>query len=464
MAKYLGDYKEDDALFFFWDSNDRDGASITRGVNGEVRVYKDDGVGQSTAGVTDTEDFDGLTGVHHVKIDLSADAFYAKAADYTVVLQGSTIDTEVVNAVLATFSIENRASILGIGDMKTTLTAIQATLTGIEGSGFATTDHSLVALRNFFVVEGLAQTISSYDRATSIGRMLQCIRQVLDEPAENVKYTDQQLLSYARSAWSTVIQDLFNVADNPIVLRFDITVSSAAQEYVLPPIVGEILELAKIDSDTDLYLWEEVPSSRWNPAGPGFIIEGNVIRFSPKWQETHTLRLTFIPTGDMTVHTGDTTTFTATTVTMDDSPTTGALDLRENGYAGAILRILSATWGGGEKQHVQERVVSSYDATTRVATVSPAFNPVPSAGTLTYEIVPMLYNLLEMTVCFYTASMLLAIEGPARKQAAVEKKYAEMLRALRLRVANIENRIGDRFQHDTPQNRNYGPWNLGFWS
>ena len=108
MAAYLGDFVEDAALHFLWSTNGADGASITRSTNGEVRVYKANGVGQSTAGVTDTEDFDGLTGVHACTIDLSADAFYAVANNYTVVLQGAVIDTKTVNAVLAHFSIENR--------------------------------------------------------------------------------------------------------------------------------------------------------------------------------------------------------------------------------------------------------------------------------------------------------------------------------------------------------------------
>jgi hypothetical protein len=108
MGPYLGDFKEDSTVYFCWDTNDKDGASITRATNGTVKVYKDDGTGESTAGITDTEDFDGITGVHNCKIDLGADAFYAAGHDYSVVLTGATIDGETVNAVLATFSIEAR--------------------------------------------------------------------------------------------------------------------------------------------------------------------------------------------------------------------------------------------------------------------------------------------------------------------------------------------------------------------
>ncbi len=105
---YLGDYKEDGTLYFCWSTNDKDGASITRSTNGTIKVYKDDGTTESTVGITDIEDFDSLTGIHNCKIDLDSDAFYAPGHDYAVVLAGATIDGKSVNAVLATFSIENR--------------------------------------------------------------------------------------------------------------------------------------------------------------------------------------------------------------------------------------------------------------------------------------------------------------------------------------------------------------------
>lgn len=110
MGPYLGDYNEDATVDFIWDSNDSAGASITRATDGTISVYKANGTSQSVAGITDTEDFDSLTGIHHLRIDLNADAFYATANDYNVVLSAATIDGQTVNAVLATFSIENRFS------------------------------------------------------------------------------------------------------------------------------------------------------------------------------------------------------------------------------------------------------------------------------------------------------------------------------------------------------------------
>jgi len=104
---YLGDYASGSTVHFMWSTNAADGSSITRTTDGTVSVYKADNVTQTTTGVTDTEDFDSLTGIHHCKI-VTSDAFYVTATDYTVVLSAATIDGKTVNAVLAHFSIQNR--------------------------------------------------------------------------------------------------------------------------------------------------------------------------------------------------------------------------------------------------------------------------------------------------------------------------------------------------------------------
>lgn len=125
---YLGDYLAGTTVDFMWSTNGADGASITRATNGTVSVYKANNTTQTTTGVTDTEDFDSLTGIHHCRIATS-DAFYATGNDYMVVLSGATIDGKSVNAVLALFSIENRNT--------------KANLTHISGSAVSTSTAQL---------------------------------------------------------------------------------------------------------------------------------------------------------------------------------------------------------------------------------------------------------------------------------------------------------------------------------
>lgn len=134
---YLGDYAEDETVYFLWSTNDSSGASITRATDGTVSVYKDNGTTQSTAGVTDTEDFDSLTGVHACTIDLSSNVFYAIGADYSVVLSASTIDGQTVNTPLAHFSIENRTS-FPKADFPTNFSSL-----GIESDGDLTKVNTL---------------------------------------------------------------------------------------------------------------------------------------------------------------------------------------------------------------------------------------------------------------------------------------------------------------------------------
>jgi hypothetical protein len=107
MGPYLGDYAKNAIIFFTWDTNGGNGASINPTVAGTISVYKDDDLVQSVAGITDTRAFDGIVGLHNVKID-TANAFYSVGHDYHVILSAATIDTQVVNATLAEFSIENR--------------------------------------------------------------------------------------------------------------------------------------------------------------------------------------------------------------------------------------------------------------------------------------------------------------------------------------------------------------------
>ena len=108
--QYLGDYTEDYAtLNFKFSTHKADGTPATLSGTPAISVYKANSTTQSTAGITLTVDFDGVTGLNNVLIDLSADAFYATANDYSVVITTGTVDSvSVVGTVLAHFSIENR--------------------------------------------------------------------------------------------------------------------------------------------------------------------------------------------------------------------------------------------------------------------------------------------------------------------------------------------------------------------
>lgn len=77
-----------------------------------ISIYTGSATGtEVTTGVTLAVDFDGVTGLNNVLIDLSSAAFYAVAADYHVIITQGTIDSvSAVGVVVGSFSIENRKS------------------------------------------------------------------------------------------------------------------------------------------------------------------------------------------------------------------------------------------------------------------------------------------------------------------------------------------------------------------
>jgi len=119
MSKYLGDFATGATIYFYFESYNAAGASVT--LTGlavtDIEVYKNGSTTQrsSDAGYTllDTDgiDFDGVTGIHGFSIDTSdnTDAgFYVAGADYTVVVSAVTIDSQTVTFIAGRFSIENR--------------------------------------------------------------------------------------------------------------------------------------------------------------------------------------------------------------------------------------------------------------------------------------------------------------------------------------------------------------------
>ena len=130
--QYLGDYAEDATLNFKFSTHKADGTPIALAGTPAVSVYKGNGTTQSTAGITLSVDFDGVTGLNNVLIDLSADAFYAPGNDYSVVITTGTVNSvSVVGTVLAHFSIENRYE-LQTGDVYPVV-AKETTLATVAG-------------------------------------------------------------------------------------------------------------------------------------------------------------------------------------------------------------------------------------------------------------------------------------------------------------------------------------------
>lgn len=179
MTMYLGNFPVSGLVDFNWSSNNANGASITRATNGTVSVYKANGTTQSVAGVSDTEDFDGLTGIHHCRIDTSADGtFYAAGSEFSVVLSGAIIDGQTVNAVLGHFSIERAGGALamlksatyGLSAIETLVDELETRLSAARAGYLDNLSGGAVALASSLsTLQGLVDDLESRLSAARAG-------------------------------------------------------------------------------------------------------------------------------------------------------------------------------------------------------------------------------------------------------------------------------------------------------
>jgi hypothetical protein len=161
---YLGDYAEDYAtLNLKFTTRQTTGAPFTLGGTPVVSVYKANGLVQTTAGITLTVDFDAVTGLNNVLIDLSADAFYAVGNDYQVVITTGTVNgVSVVGEVVGEFSVQNRSSSLNA----TALAALEDQFdgTGLTGDSYPSTQ---VQVGNLATGSAAISTVAESDLVTT---------------------------------------------------------------------------------------------------------------------------------------------------------------------------------------------------------------------------------------------------------------------------------------------------------
>ncbi len=111
---YLGDYLEDATVYFSFTTNAADGGRESFSASleeADIVIFKNGAamtLGAST--ITITNDIGTRTGVHMVSVDMSNDADFTTAADYSAVLYASdeTLDSQAPAGVLAAWSCENR--------------------------------------------------------------------------------------------------------------------------------------------------------------------------------------------------------------------------------------------------------------------------------------------------------------------------------------------------------------------
>ena len=114
MSKYLGDFSAGDVIDFkFTTYRPSTGAPFTLAGSPVVSVYKNNDVIQDTAGAVLTVDFDGVTGLHHVRITANpAGGFYTDGGEFECVITTGTVDSvSVVGSCIGRFTLRSQAAL-----------------------------------------------------------------------------------------------------------------------------------------------------------------------------------------------------------------------------------------------------------------------------------------------------------------------------------------------------------------
>lgn len=326
--------------------------------------------------------------------------------------------------------------------------AIRDLLDLMAGAGFSTGTDSLAAIRD--AIDTLvAPNIVSSTALSGSGFLAECvslIRKAIDEPSVSPKYTDSILVSYIQSAFSDVLADINVNSDHPILVRYTFPLVVGTQVYTLPPNVGQVWRIAKIDATTGVPHYEVWPGNEFSFSGYGFQLEGNQLRFLSKPNLAETLEILYLPVGESYIHKATATAFTTTSITFPTTVTDGTLDTRLQAYAGSMVRILSDA-----NNIIQERIIPSWENSTRVAQVSVAFSPALS-GTVVYEVLPYYTQLIKEVVVTKAALRILVNEGSSKKEAAQTRLYQQQVRALRTQLASKNARFPHSMNGNTVDN------------
>jgi len=275
---------------------------------------------------------------------------------------------------------------------------------------------------------------------------IQRVRDFVNESGLNAKYTDAKILREIESAYSLVIPELFMVGGSFALVNVDIKVVSGQASYALPPHVGQILRLAKVDGNGNIQ-WDFTPRSVWNPAGYGVRVNPPNIVFDPPWQRGETLRLTYLPTGEIRLAEGPLDAASTASSLVLGTPTKGALGTHQEEYAGYNVTLTDAN-GDQETLFVDS---SSRAAGAHTLTVMPSAT-LSVAATTTYEVVPVVSEAVKTAVVSLAAKNIAGREGRQDREAGILRQYQLHIRQLMLQHGNIENILGQHFTADTFDN------------
>lgn len=282
-------------------------------------------------------------------------------------------------------------------------------------------------------------------------------RNYLDEGAVNAKFPDAELFAnFLHPALSDVWSRLNMSGRERVVLRADVTPVATQEYYILPPCVGMVVAVRKMDDNGNL-LFDAKPRSIHHPYGPNWALEGNQLTIRPfPGDGGQPVQVWYVHNGNCGYHYGVTGAVSASNLvlTLAANVTIGVKDRRANAYAGQMLRMLPDT---GVQQ---ETIISTHDASAGTVSPRTAFSPSLAGQTgLKYEIVPptTVQEAFSDAWALAAALRMAAVRKITPSQdAMIRRTYLSACKTLKDTVANLESRVGKAFDRCTIDNPGLG--------
>ena len=282
------------------------------------------------------------------------------------------------------------------------------------------------------------------------------IRQYVDDPDLDAKYTNQYLIDYVMGpSMVDVIQRINMMATNPVLLRHTITMTTNTEYYTLPPSIKDVWRMTILDLNGHV-IREAIPRGEFNPRGPMWGIEGNLLFIRPRPIATganDSLDIWYVPNGEISPVLGTAGQLNAgpdpveqTVLTLGGTTTLGRIDRRPNAYAGMYLRMISTVAAVAH----EERLIQTHDQQAATVTLRIATDFQTTALDTQYEIIPFLLgSMLEAISCRAALKI-----GVARKLSGTHKQallleYRSAIKTAYDNTSGMLARQGMRFDDKT---------------
>lgn len=261
------------------------------------------------------------------------------------------------------------------------------------------------------------------------------VRESIDEPVVRAKYTSARVISHLEKSYILVLNEKNRNSKTQIVATTDLTIAAATTAYVLPHVMGTLIGIYDRDDAGGKIFYDG--RSPHNPYGQKIWLRGQTlhIQTTDSLGVGTTLTVEWIPMGTARLHNGAcTVNADGDEVTLAATPNSGTLDTHSNAYAGSVLRILEVDGTTVTGNVMQERNITAYSNSTRVAELDVALSPVPTTddGSIYYEIAPAIHKGMDTVVALYAAYRIASVEGNTKRARGILNLYRNELRNVRL--------------------------------